>query len=115
MIVRRFFEWAKTAGAEEKAEGASALARAFLYSDLDDDNQRAAEAVLTGLVEDPSPLVRRALAEAFASAADAPHHCVAVLANDQSDIASIVLSRSPVLTDGELIDCATVEIGRAHV
>ena len=63
MIVRRFLEWVRTASAEERAEGASALARAFLYSDLDDADQHAAEAALTCLVEDASPLVRPALAD----------------------------------------------------
>ena len=108
MIVGRFLAWAQTAPAGARAEGASALARAYLYSDLSDADQREAEVALTSLLEDASPVVRRALAEAFASAADAPHHCVVVLANDQSDIASVVLSRSPVLADAELIDCAAV-------
>ena len=108
MIVRRFLAWARTASAEDRAEGASALARAWLYSNLPEVDQNEAEVALTSLLEDPSPVVRRALAEAFASAVDAPHHCVVVLANDQSDIAAVVLSRSPLLSDAELIDCATV-------
>ncbi len=52
--------------------------------------------------------MRRALAEAFASAPDAPHHIVLGLADDQSDISSIVLGRSPVLSDSDLIDCAAI-------
>ena len=60
------------------------------------------------MLDDPSPLVRRSLAEAFASSSAAPHHCVIALANDQSDIAAIVLSRSPVLSDAELVDCAVI-------
>ncbi len=108
MIVRKFLAWARTASAGARAEGASALARAYLYSNLDDADQREAGVALTALLDDGSPVVRRALAEAFASAVDAPHHCVVVLANDQSDIASVVLSRSPVLSDAELIDCAAV-------
>lgn len=108
MIVRRFLDWARTAPAGARAEGASALARAYLYSDLCEADQREAGVALTSLLDDASPVVRRALAEAFASAADAPHHCVVVLANDQSDIAALVLSRSPVLSEAELIDCAAV-------
>lgn len=108
MIVRKFMAWAKTAPAGERAEAASALARAYLYSDLPEIDQREAVTALTALLEDASPIVRRALAEAFASAADAPHHCIVMLVNDQSDIASVVLSRSPVLSDAELIDCAAV-------
>ncbi len=55
---------------------------------------------------DSSPLVRRALAENFASAANAPHYMVLTLAGDQSDIAAIVLARSPLLSDAELVECA---------
>jgi uncharacterized protein (DUF2336 family) len=30
------------------------------------------------------------------------------LANDQNDIAALVLSRSPVLSDADLVDCAAL-------
>ncbi len=62
--------------------------------------------VLTGFLDDPSPDVRRSLAEALASAADAPHHIVLALADDCAAVSCLVLSRSPVLSDAELIDCA---------
>ena len=108
MIVQRFLTWVQTAPAGARAEATSALARAYLYSDLDDRDRADAETALTSMLDDPSPLVRRALAEAFASAREAPHHCSSALACDQSDIASIVLARSPLLTDAELVDCAAV-------
>ena len=34
MIVRHFLQWVRTAEAAERAEATSALARAYLYSDL---------------------------------------------------------------------------------
>jgi uncharacterized protein (DUF2336 family) len=108
MIVRRFLAWAETAPAASRAEGASALARAYLGAGLGPADRHDAELVLTRLLDDPSPLVRRALAESFAGAADAPHHIVAVLANDQSDIAAPILGCSPLLSDAELIDCAAI-------
>jgi uncharacterized protein (DUF2336 family) len=108
MIVRNFLQWAQNAPAAPRAEAAGALARAYLYSDLEQATRREAELALTALLDDPSPLVRRALSESFASALDAPHAIVAALANDQSDIASPVLSRSPLLTEAELIDCAAI-------
>ncbi len=108
MIVRSFLQWAQTASAAQRAEGAGALARAYLYSDLDDGARREAELALTALLDDPSPLVRKALADNFASAVDAPRAIVSALASDQSDIATPVLSRSPLLTEAELIDCAAV-------
>ena len=61
MIVRSFLSWAQTASAAQRAEGAGALARAYLYSDLDPAARRDAEIALTSLLDDPSPLVRRAL------------------------------------------------------
>ena len=39
---------------------------------------------------------------------EAPHSLISALANDQSDIAAPVLSRSPVLSEAELIDCAAI-------
>ena len=108
MIVRRFLAWAATAPAASRAQGARALARAYLTADLGPADRHHAELALTRLLDDPSPLVRRALAESFAGAGDAPHHIVVVLANDQSDIAAPILGRSPLLSDAELIDCAAI-------
>jgi uncharacterized protein (DUF2336 family) len=108
VIVRNFLRWARTASAAQRAEGAGALARAYLYSELDDTSRRDAEIALLSLLDDPSPLVRRALADNFASAAHAPHSLIAALANDQSDIAAPILSRSPMLSEAELIDCAAI-------
>ena len=106
MIVHQFRAWARTASPPSRADGARALARAYLYSDLAADQKREAIAVLTGFLDDPSPLVRRALAEAFAVSPAAPHHIVLALADDQASIAAIVLLGSPVLSEAELIDCA---------
>ncbi len=108
MIIRRFQQWARTAPLGLRAEGVSALARAYLYADLDKAARDEAELALTQFLDDPSPLVRRAMAESFAGAAKAPHHIVLALADDQSDVSSIVLGRSPILSDSELIDCAAI-------
>ncbi|HKH81341.1 MAG TPA: DUF2336 domain-containing protein [Methylovirgula sp.] len=108
MIIRRFLQWAPTAAASERAEAAGALARAYLYCDLAEGEREEARLALTGLLDDASPLVRRAMAESFASAAEAPHNIVLGLADDQSDISSIVLCRSPLLSDSDLIDCAAI-------
>ncbi len=108
MIVRRFMHWARTASAAQRAEAAAALARVYLITDLEPAEREEAELALTGLLDDASPLVRRALAEVLASAPNAPHHLVLGLADDQSDISSIVLGRSPVLSDSDLIDCGAI-------
>ncbi|HLH11155.1 MAG TPA: DUF2336 domain-containing protein [Methylovirgula sp.] len=108
MIIRQFLLWARTAAAGPRARAASALARAYLYSNLSESEKEEAMLALAGLLDDPSPLVRRAMAESFADAEGAPHHIVLGLADDQSDISSIVLRHSPVLTDSDLIDCAAI-------
>ena len=106
MIVRRFLAWSQMVPPGQRAEGVNALALGYLYSPMSAETRREAEAALTSVLEDPSPLVRRVLAEAFASAVDAPHHCILALANDQPEIASLVLERSPVLTDQDLLESA---------
>ena len=111
MLSRQFLSWAKRATAGERAEAAGNLARAFLYAELDPIERGEMERAMTCLLDDASPLVRRALAEALAGSADAPHHLVSALANDQPDIAALVLARSPRLTDAELIDA--VALGEA--
>jgi uncharacterized protein (DUF2336 family) len=108
MIVRRFLAWSETAPAAQRAKGANALARAYIEGPLLPDERRDALVALTALLDDASPLVRRAIAIPLAHAADAPHHLIASLAGDQADIAVVVLGCSPVLSDAELIDHAAL-------
>ncbi|HKS62638.1 MAG TPA: DUF2336 domain-containing protein, partial [Xanthobacteraceae bacterium] len=104
MIVRHFLQWVRTAEAADRAEATSALARAYLYSDLSDDDRIAAEGAMIMLLDDPSPLVRRALAEALGSCAQAPAAVMHALINDMPHIAAIVLERAPSLLDSDLVD-----------
>src|SRR5271168_3114536 len=95
MIVRQFLHWVRTAPAGERAEATGALARAYLYSDLSNEDRDAAEGAMIMLLDDASPLVRQALAEALAGSPDAPHAVIHALASDHADIAALVLARSP--------------------
>ncbi len=108
MIVRQFLLWAQTAPPGQRAEALGALARAYLYGHLSPLDRAEAETAMTAFLDDPSPLVRRALAEAVANAAEAPRHIVVALANDQSDIAARVLARSTLLSEADLVDCAAL-------
>src|ERR1043165_6243838 len=108
MIVRQFLQWVRTAEAAERAEATSALARAYLYSGLSDDDRAAAEGAMILLLDDPSPLVRSALADALGASSDAPAAVVHALINDQPDIATIVLERSPLLLDSDLVDAVAI-------
>lgn len=104
MIVRQFLQWVRNAAPGERAEATSALARAYLHSDLSPDDLAAAEGAMIMLLDDPSPLVRRALAEVFVSSQNAPRVIVQALAADQFDVAEPLLSRSPLLQEDDLID-----------
>ncbi|RDV05360.1 DUF2336 domain-containing protein [Undibacter mobilis] len=104
MIVRQFLQWLRNASPGERAEATSALARAYLHSDLSADDLSAAEGAMIMLLDDPSPLVRGALAQVFASAQKAPPIVVHALAADQPEVAIPVLSRSPLLSDEDLVD-----------
>jgi uncharacterized protein (DUF2336 family) len=113
MIVRQFLHWVRTAAAGERAEATSALARAYLYSDLSEGDLAAAEGAMIMLLDDPSPLVRRAMAEALAASEEAPPAVIHALACDQPEIAAIVLARSPLFIDAELVDI--VALGDAPI
>ena len=104
MIVRQFLQWVRHAPPGERAEATSALARAYLHSDLSPDDLAAAEGAMIMLLDDPSPLVRGALSEVFASSQKAPLVVVRALASDQPDVALPVLARSPLLLEDDLVD-----------
>jgi uncharacterized protein (DUF2336 family) len=113
MIVRQFISWVRTAPAGERAEATRALARAWLISDLSEDDRAAAEGALLMLLDDASELVRQAMAEVFARSLEAPAAIVRALSLDQASVALPVLEHSPLLIDADLVDivatgnCAT--------
>jgi uncharacterized protein (DUF2336 family) len=80
------------------------LARAWLISDLSRDDRIAAEGALLMLLDDPSPLVRQAMAETFARSTEAPAAIVQALSTDQPSVALPVLEHSPLLIDADLVD-----------
>ncbi|HEX2656279.1 MAG TPA: DUF2336 domain-containing protein [Xanthobacteraceae bacterium] len=104
MIVRHFLQWVQTAPAARRADATGALARAYLYSDLSPDERAAAEEAMIFLLDDPSANVRYALAEPLARSPDAPDVIILALADDLPEIAAIVLERSPLLFDADLVD-----------
>ena len=115
MLVRSYLKWSSQAPSPERAEATVILARAYLHASLSPEDRYEAEAALTLALDDPSALVRRALAEVMAAAVDAPPHIVAGLAADQSDVSALVLARSPLLSDEQLVDCAALGDSLAQV
>src|SRR5579864_4759401 len=114
MIVRQFISWIRTAPAGERAEATRALARAWLISDLSEDDRVAAEGALLMLLDDASPLVRQALAEVFAHSTDAPAAIVQALSVDQPSVALPILEHSPLLIDADLVDIVATGDGEVQ-
>jgi len=106
MIVRHFLTWARTAPSGIRAEATRALARAYLISDMSTDDRIAAEGALLMLLDDAAPQVRRAMADVFAHAEDAPAAIIHALASDQPCVALPVLEFSKLLIDADLVDLA---------
>ncbi|MBW8637055.1 DUF2336 domain-containing protein [Hoeflea sp. WL0058] len=104
MIVEKFLQWSKHAKAIDRARAANALGRAYIQSNMSEDEARAAEAAMIFLLDDPSPLVRLGLAEAICFSPRIPRAVIMGLAGDQLDIAGLVVSCSPVLKDADLVD-----------
>lgn len=115
MIVRQFLQWVRSAPPGERAEATSALARAYLHSDLSFDDLAAAEGAMIMMLDDPSPLVRRAMSDVFASSQKAPPVVVNALACDQFDVAEPILSRSPLLQEDDLVDLVATGQPEAQV
>lgn len=110
MDVVSFREWMVAAEPGRRAEEAFALGRAYLHAAEGGESRESIEAAITLLLDDPSPTVRRALADALMGSADAPRHVILALAADRQDIAVPVLARSPVFLDGELVDLVATTI-----
>jgi uncharacterized protein (DUF2336 family) len=106
MDVRDFLLWMETAPRGRRAEAGFALARSYLHTEVDDATRRDMQAALTVLLDDDAPEVRYALADALAASDKAPRHVIVGLAADHAEIAALVLSRSPLFLDSELIDIA---------
>ncbi|NEK13734.1 DUF2336 domain-containing protein [Rhizobium leguminosarum] len=123
VIVEAFLRWIETAKAGDRARAANALGRAYLQSEMSADERAAAEMAMTFLLDDPSPRVRLALAEAIAWSPDAPRNLVLSLAEDQPEVACHAVTCSPLLSDADLVDLAARGNGatrmliaaRAHV
>ena len=104
MVVSHFLKWIYTANAGERAAAAAALARTYVDRKLPFEDRCAAEAALTLLLDDPSAKVRLAMAEVLAMSRHAPLQVISALASDQPEVAGLILARSPLLTDADLID-----------
>ena len=109
MIIKSFLGWMESAPTGSRAQAAGALARAYLYSDMDWAEREDAEAALTFLLDDSDPVVRVALAVAFGGAAEAPSHIISALLLDEDEVAMPLLSGSVHIPEHDLIDIVATE------
>ncbi len=115
LIRRHFFVWARHAPAAERAKAVQSLIGDYLEAELSPAERNEIEGILTNLLEDPSPLVRRAMASALAAEARAPHHLVSALSMDQTDVAILVLAHSPQFSGAELAEAARQSASTAQL
>ncbi|MEM9207407.1 MAG: DUF2336 domain-containing protein [Pseudomonadota bacterium] len=104
MFIERVIERLDHFPIGERAKGLNALARSVIYSDLDGNERTLIERTLIGALDSPSPLIRRAIADAFAGEPLAPRHMVHMLAHDQLAVSEPILLYSPLLTNAQLIE-----------
>ncbi|MGD1885849.1 MAG: DUF2336 domain-containing protein [Cohaesibacteraceae bacterium] len=104
MIVDAFLEWTACAPVERRVEAADALARAYLYSPVTDEQRRTLTTGLFTLVDDSAVRVRERLADVFANRGDAPRPVVFRLLDDVPSVCATLFARSPLLLDRHLLD-----------
>ncbi|MTI19378.1 DUF2336 domain-containing protein [Rhodobacteraceae bacterium RKSG542] len=114
MIFRSVLSWFQEAPEGSRVQAASALARAYLFSELSDEDRSEAEATLTFMLEDSSVAVREELAKIFSRADGAPAHIISGLLCDEDRVALPLLRNTLAISEGELIDiAATGNVARA--
>lgn len=109
----RLIDWMEKAPSPARASAVPALVRSYVHGELTLEAREVIEATLTLLVDDPSPDVRRALAEALSIHETAPRHLIVALSQDLPAIAEPIFRRSPCLIDAELT--AAVALGAPSI
>ena len=104
MITQPFLALLSVSDSRQRVVAVGPLVRAFVSPKLNAVSRDEIGAGLVGILDDPNPVVRRALAEAIADHAEAPHHIVAALASDQIAVCAPVVQRSTVLRDRDLVE-----------
>jgi uncharacterized protein (DUF2336 family) len=108
MIVRSFLLWARNAPVQQRADATRVLAKAYLCGQMVAADLSECETAFLALTQDPSPLVRRALAEELACSAQVPRALVCSLVAEGGEPAALMLRLSPRLSDSELVDAAAI-------
>lgn len=101
MLVERFVGWSRTASVGDRVEAVRKLCEAYRFATVPEHERRTTVAVLTAALDDPSPKVRRQLAEGLAPCELAPRHVLLALLRDVPAVARPALA-AVALTDTDL-------------
>ena len=101
MLVERFVSWSRTACVRDRGEAVRKLCEAYRFATVPENERRTTVAVLTAALDDPSPKVRRVLAEGLAPCEAAPRHILLSLLRDVPSVAERVLD-AVALSDADL-------------
>ncbi len=112
MIIQRFVRWCETATSRQRAAGYVILAEAIVDGRVEPVSRREAHDALHLVLDDPSPKVRLAVAEAIGAHDSAPHSLIRAFLFD-TDAIAVAVARSPVLRLDDLTDA--VRAGRPAV
>jgi uncharacterized protein (DUF2336 family) len=115
LIVQKFLAWARGVESAERAKAVHDLSLAYLHGGLNEAERGEITTVLTALLDDPSPAVKRAMADVLAARDDVPRHIIIALANDLPSISTPVLQHSPLLTAAELVDIVRMGSPALHM
>ena len=80
------------------------FAERYLAAEPGSQERASMATALTVLLDDPSRVVRKAIAKILAASSHSPAHVVRCLANDVDEVAVPILKSSPILSDAELVD-----------
>lgn len=104
MIFGTFLRRSDSTKTQKRIEPVAASVAEVKLPALIGDDRRKLDMAATFLLDDVSPKVRATLAESLADDRNAPRPVILALTEDRTDIAATIISRSPVLTDNDLID-----------
>jgi uncharacterized protein (DUF2336 family) len=108
MKFERFLQWIAAAPSQARADAARALVAAYSHVGRDPQRTERLDRMVAILLDDPSIVVRRALAEAAARSVDVPRCVVVALASDDVAVAILVLAASPLLSDVDLVEAVAI-------
>ena len=103
MFVEQFMAWSVISGVDQRAQAIGQLAEKYLNDAIVAEARADTEQVFTLYLNDPSPLVRAALARSLGKHENVPRTLIWSLMQDVSAVAAEIFSSSRLLTNADLL------------